>query len=166
MRNKGTRRGLTGHNIRSLQKVIKTEANTSSIAIFQKAGVAQSSRTSRHRILKDLARHVKPTPRAPVNAAHTEKRINWVRKYMKTDYCKVIFTYQCRASLDGPDGWAKVGVPIGAPSPSRLWRQQGSGGVMFWAGIVGDQLIGPYRYQKVSRLCLTPVQISWRITLF
>ena len=123
MKDKGTRRGLTDHDIRSLRKVIKTEANTSSIVIFQKAGVAQSSRTSRHRILKDLARHVKPTPMAPLNAAHTEKRIKRARKYLKTDYCKVIFTYECRASLDGPDGWAEVGVPIGAPSPCRLWRQ-------------------------------------------
>ena len=53
---------------------------------------------------------------------------------MKLDFSKVIFTNECRATLDGPDGWIIEG--------KSLRRQQR---VMFWAGIVGDKLIGPFR---------------------
>ena len=34
----------------------------------------------------------------------------------------------------------------------RLRRQQGGGGVMFWAGIIGDVLIGPVKVQEGVKL--------------
>ena len=33
----------------------------------------------------------------------------------------------------------------GTPRPQRLRCQQGGGGVMIWAGIVGKVLVGPFR---------------------
>ena len=45
--------------------------------------------------------------------------------YMKTNFQTVLFTDKCR--------------------PTRLRRQQGGGGVMFWAGILGKDLVGPFR---------------------
>ena len=40
----------------------------------------------------------------------------------------------------GEDGFARrVHVPTG------IRRQQGGGGVMFWAAIIGNELIGPFR---------------------
>ena len=38
--------------------------------------------------------------------------------------------------------WKKV---VGHHVPTRLRRQQGGGGVMFWAGIMGRELVGPFR---------------------
>ena len=38
------------------------------------------------------------------------KRLNWARQYMKLDFNKVIFTGECRATLDGPNGEGKVGL--------------------------------------------------------
>ena len=64
---------------------------------------------------------------------------------MKTDFQHVLFTDEARATLDGPDGWAKVWCPTGAELPHRVRRQQGGGGVMFWADIIGDTLRGPFR---------------------
>ena len=57
----------------------------------------------------------------------------------------MLFTDECRATQDGPDGWSKIWVPNGALHPPRLRRQQGGRGVMFWAGISGDELVDPFR---------------------
>ncbi|CAB4001633.1 Hypothetical predicted protein [Paramuricea clavata] len=47
------------------------------------------------------------------------------------------FTDGSRASLDGPDGWAKGCVFYGDNCPNRIRCQQGGGGVMIWGGIIG-----------------------------
>ena len=36
--------------------------------------------------------------------------------------------------------------------PRRTRRQQGGGGVMLWAGIVGDELVSPVRVQEGVKL--------------
>ena len=55
----------------------------------------------------------------------------------------VLFTDESRATLDGPDGWAKGWAINGDQAPVRRRRQQGArgGGVMTWAEIIGDELI-------------------------
>ena len=58
---------------------------------------------------------------------------------MKKDLQTIIFTKECRATLNGPDGWCR-GWLI---KPSRVRRQQG--GVMFWAGLIGNEPVGPFR---------------------
>jgi transposase len=47
--------------------------------------------------------------------------------------------------LDGPDGFARGWVLDGLDVPARVRRQQGGGGVMFWAGLYGSILLGPFR---------------------
>ena len=64
---------------------------------------------------------------------------------MKLDFSKVIFTDECRATLDGPDGWSSGWIRNGHSAPTRKRRQQGGGGVMFWAAIIKDELVGPFR---------------------
>ena len=55
----------------------------------------------------------------------------------------VLFTDETRAPLDDPDGWSKGWVRIGAKLHNRFRRYQGGGGVMLWAGIIDNLLIGP-----------------------
>ena len=62
---------------------------------------------------------------------------------MKTDMKRIIFTNETRATLNGPDGCGKGWVANGQESHCRFRRQQG--GIMIWAGIVGDELIGHFR---------------------
>lgn len=71
---------------------------------------------------------------------------------MRTPPKLILFTDECRATLDGPDGWSKGWVFSDDPSQMRLRRQQGGGGVMFWAGIIGDELIGPVKVQEGVKL--------------
>ena len=61
------------------------------------------------------------------------------------DMSHVLFTDETRATLDGPDGWANGWVYFGDERHYRLRRQQQGGGVMVWAGIIGDRLVGPIR---------------------
>ena len=46
---------------------------------------------------------------------------------MKTDFQTVLFTDECRTTLDGPDGWSRGWLARGAQKPIRLRRQQGGG---------------------------------------
>ena len=78
---------------------------------------------------------------------------------MKLNFETVIFTDKCRVTLDGPDGRGQAWVRTGMPIPIRMWCQQGGGGVMFWAGIVHDTLVGSLRVpegvKSVERLTST-----------
>ena len=76
---------------------------------------------------------------------HKTLRIDWTKTYMKTEMKHVLFTDELRATLDGPDGWSRGWVIRGDQYPTRIRRQQGGGGVMLWAGIVGDEPVVPFR---------------------
>uniref|UniRef100_A0A3B4FRD4 Tc1-like transposase DDE domain-containing protein n=1 Tax=Pundamilia nyererei TaxID=303518 RepID=A0A3B4FRD4_9CICH len=55
-------------------------------------------------------------------------------------------------SLDGPDGWARGWIGKGQRAPVRLRRQQGGGGVLVWAGIIKDELVGPFQVEDGVKL--------------
>ena len=59
---------------------------------------------------------------------------------------------QARATLDGPDGWASGWVHKDAEKPTHLRHQQGGGGIMFWAGIIDDTLVGPFMVEEGVKL--------------
>ena len=63
---------------------------------------------------------------------------------MKTNFQHVLFTDESRATLDGPDGWMSGWLLNGTTPQSRIRRQQGGGGVMIWAGIINDAIVGPF----------------------
>ena len=71
---------------------------------------------------------------------------------MKTDMKCVLFTDETRATLGGPDGWSKGCILHGHQCPTRMRRQQGGGGVMIWAGIVGDERFGAVRVPEGVKL--------------
>ena len=95
---------------------------TSSTIIFRNAGLQNISKSIRCRVLRTLAKHVKPEVWPPLKDIHKEKRMAWAKKYLKLDFQHVLFTDECRATLDGPDGWSKIWVPNGALRPHRLRR--------------------------------------------
>ncbi|EER03531.1 Transposable element Tc3 transposase, putative [Perkinsus marinus ATCC 50983] len=79
---------------------------------------------------------------------HKEKRVRWAKDNMKTDFSKVLWTDESRATLDGPDGWVRGWIMDRTACPSRSKRQQGGGGVMIWAGIIEGKVVGPVRVQQ------------------
>ena len=96
-------------------------------------------------MLHQIADNVKPSKQPILSKKHEDKRLFWLKEYMKLNLETVIFTDKCRAALDGPDGRGQAWVRTGMPIPIRMWCQQGGGGVMFWAGIVHDTLVGSLR---------------------
>ena len=138
-------RKLSARDIRKLKLTAARKKIGTSAQIFEAAAVPSISRTTRCKVLSTFAKNRKASSRPPLNKKHKAKRVEWAECYMKTDFQKVLFTDECRASLDGPDGWARGWVLEDRPVPSRFCRQQGGGGVMFWAAIIKDTLIGPFR---------------------
>ena len=151
-KDKDSIRNLYPRDIRRIRRqVIKQPCNTSA-TIFDKAGVPSFSRQTRCNVQNVIARNIKPIARPVLNNTYKKKRVNWAKNYMKTAFQNVLFTDEARATLDGPDGWAKVWNPLGAPTPHRFRRQQGGGGAMFWAGIIGKELVGPFRVPEAVKL--------------
>lgn len=130
--------------VRVKREVVRNPCLTSR-ELFKRCGREDVSKSTRCRLLKQVAKNVKPVTRPPLKAVHKEKRLKWAEEYMKIDFSTVLFTDECRATLDGPDGWSKGWVSIGGNRPHRLRRQQGGGGVMFWAGIVDGTMVGPWK---------------------
>ena len=147
---KGKLRKSTRVSHRALN-LIKREVSRnplqSSKEVFEGAGVPGIPKTSRCRILKRLAKCGKANIRPPLKDIHKKKRLEWVQKYMKLPFEYVLFTDECRASLDGPDDWRRGWFSAAHGRPHLLRRQQGGGSVMFWAGIVGNELVGPFRVE-------------------
>ena len=127
------------------QIIKKTPLSTSKV-IFDEAGISNISKSTRCRILRSVAKMQKAKPAPPLSTINKVKRLDWAKRYLKMDFGHVLFTDECRASLDGPDGWAQGWVHNEDTFPERLRRQQGGGGVMFWAGIIGNDILGPFRF--------------------
>ena len=135
------KRKVTAREMRKLKFALAK--NPSSKTIFEKAGIDRGCRKTRCNILNDIAKNTKPVSRPPLTKQHKAKRVKWATDYIKCDFSTVIFTDECRTTLDGPDGFSRGWIGHGFETPFRLRRQQGGGGVMFWAGICRDTLIGP-----------------------
>ena len=85
---------------------------------------------------------------------HIEKRVQWAENNVKMDL-KKDNTDDCQATLDEPDGLSVGWVLNGRPVGLRIRRQQGGGGVIFWAGIKDSEIIGPFRAPQ-------GVKVDWK----
>ncbi len=146
---KGRMRKVSAIQICRIMRAAAKMPLQSSKQVFEAAGASGVPQTSRCRILQKLAVVHKPTVRPPLTNVHKQKRLQWAHTYMKTNFQTVLFTDECRVTLDGPDGWRSGWLVDGHHVPTRLRRQQGGGGVMFWAGIMGRELVGPLGSLKV-----------------
>ena len=112
------------------------------------ANVPCLCRTTRCSILNTIGTVKSALKQPPLKPHHKVARLDWAKSYMKVDFSRVMFTDECRATLDGPDGFARGWVVFKQSPPIRLRRQQGGGGVMFWAALHGENLIGPFRLEN------------------
>lgn len=116
--------------------------------IFEEAGIDNISKTSRNRFLKTIGKQRRPIKKVLLTPRHKKLRYNWALRYMKTNMEAVIFTDETRVCLDGPDNWSKGWVENNSSPPVKIKRQQGGGGIMIWAGIIDNELIGPVRIKE------------------
>lgn len=149
---KGKLRTINRRQLTALKRTASSHPLSNSKSIFSEAGLNVQSKSTRCRILRKIAKVKKATKQPPLKKIHKEKRVEWAKRYMKLDFRRVVFTDECRATLDGPDGWARGWLTTGTSTPVRFRRQQGGGGVMFWAGIHGKNLIGPFKIDEGVKL--------------
>lgn len=141
------RRKLTANDLRRIKREASRKPLSSSSAIFRNCNLSGVCRSTRCSVLRDMAKIKKAQSRPPLTKKHKLKRQDWAKKYLKTDFSRVLWTDEMRVTLDGPDGWARGWITKGRSAPLRFRRQQGGGGVMVWAGIINDELVGPFRVE-------------------
>ena len=95
-----------------------------SAKIFE-VGLVNNPKTTHNRLLRKVAAIKSPSTKPPLTPMHWRLRMEWSKKYMKTDMNFVLFTDESRATLDGPDGWAKGWVYNGETCHTRMRHQQG-----------------------------------------
>ena len=124
---------------------LRRNPGQTSKSIFAAVGRPEVSKATRNEILRTVASVRAPTNMPLLTPKYKTLRMEWARKYLQVDMSRVLFTDETQATLDGPDGWANGWVYFGDEGHRRLRRQQGGGGMMIWAGIIGDNLVGPIR---------------------
>ena len=113
-------KALSPRDLRKVTNTLRKMPHASSRGIFQEAGLPKIPKTTRNEPLNKIG-SVKKKVSAPVlTKAHKEKRIQWAKKYLKQGFSKVIWTDECRATLDGPDGWAKGWLISDTKSPKSI----------------------------------------------
>ena len=142
---KPSRRVLSGRDLAAVKREMSRKPISTSAQIFQAAGLPHVSRSTRCRALRSVGKVVKVKTMPPLNKRHKQRRIEWCKKYLKQDFSKVIWSDEMRATLDGPDGWARGWLMEGGTAPVRFKRQQGGGGIMIWAALQKHRLIEPIK---------------------
>ena len=140
---KGELKVVNTRDIRKIKREVFKKPGSTSKAIFDNSGLNQVPKTTRNRILRTIAKVKAPEKKPPLTQRHMLLRVEWARSYMKQDMKCVLFTDETRATLDGPDGWSKGWVGFEGKLHHRFHRHQGGGGVMLWAGIVNNEIVGP-----------------------
>lgn len=141
----GTSKTVTDRDLRNIGRQVRRKPGMTSKSIFTKAGLPNVPKSTRNMILQKISSVKSPLKQPPLTPRHKNLRVEWARKYMKMDMGLVLFTDETRSTLDGPDGWANGWVYFNDERHQRLKRQQQGGGIMIWAGIIGDRLVGPVR---------------------
>ena len=87
----GTKGKLTAYQLKCVKRAASRLPLASSKHIFEDAGVGFVPKTTRNRILNKFARVVKPSKTPPLTKRHQERRVEWAKTYMKTNFDHVIF---------------------------------------------------------------------------
>ena len=83
------RRKLTAKDLRRIKREATRNPLSSSSVIFQNCDLPGVPRSTRCSVLRDMAKVRKAETRPPLNKTHKLKRLDWSRKYLKTDFSKV-----------------------------------------------------------------------------
>ena len=91
---------LSKRDMRKLTIIVKKHPLLSSKQVFAKAGLPHIKKDTRCRALRKIALLRKVAKNPPLSIKNKKKRLEWARKYMKQQFGHVIFTDECRATLD------------------------------------------------------------------
>ena len=98
---------VTSREMRKLKFALAKNPLAPSKIVFEQAGIDRGCRKTHCNILDGIANNTKPVSRPPLTKQDKTKRVKWATDYIKCDFFTVIFTDECRATLDGPDGFSR-----------------------------------------------------------
>ena len=98
---------LSDRLLRQIHRQVVQTPFASSRQIFDTCDMPKLSCVTRLKALREVALVKKSMRRPPFKQQHKDRRIQWAKKCMETDFSSVIFADACRGTLDGPDGWAR-----------------------------------------------------------
>lgn len=78
-------------------------------------------------VLRSIAMVTKAYTQPPLNNRHKLKCQQWANKYLKMNFSKVLWTYNMRVTLYGPDGWARGWIIQGHNSSSQVSERWNNG---------------------------------------
>ena len=109
-----------GRMVKRMKREIRCNPFQTSNEIFKASWFTKYAQSTRCHILKSISKCGKPLSRPPLKSVYREKRLKWAENNMKVNFENVIFTNECRATLDGLDGWSRGWYDAQFPSPQRL----------------------------------------------
>ena len=127
------------------RKLKQNPLSTSGKLFCEAGGIQNCGRTLRCKILSTIGKIVQSIRQPPLSEVHRSERVAWAKQYMKLDFRRVIFTDECRVTLDGQYGFCRGWLHTATEVPRRIRGKQGGGGVMFWTGIGYNKEVGPFR---------------------
>ena len=74
--------------------------NVTSKTIFNEDGIPDIPKTTRNVYLRKLETVKNVITFPPLTKLHRHKRMDWAVRYMKQDFCKDVWTDECRSTLD------------------------------------------------------------------
>lgn len=143
---------MSKQDLRNIRLSLSRIKHATSKKVFEDAVVPDISKATRWRIKNDMGKVKKPSITCPLNPRQKVKWLEQVTKSLKNDFSKVLFRYKCEVNLDGSDSQASGWVMNNQSVGTQVRRQQGGRGVIFWAGIIGDKVIGPNKVEQVVKL--------------
>ena len=93
--------------MRQIKKEVVRNPLQTSRELFESAGVPDVPKSTRCRVLRRTGKCERPEVRPP----------------LKVHFPSVLFTDECRATLDGPGGWRRGWYCKVGPRPERIRRQ-------------------------------------------
>ena len=86
-----------------------------------------------------------PAKKQILTSRHKGLTLEWAKGYLNRPSDTILFTDETRMPLNGPDNWIKGWVLNNEKRPIITRRQKQGGGIMIWAGIMDDTILGPIR---------------------
>ena len=97
-------KALSPAKVHKLKFALAKNPNSTSKTIFDQAGIHDIPKTTRNVYLRKLGTVKKVVASPPLSKLHCQKWQEWADRYLKQDLRKVLWTDECRATLDG---WAR-----------------------------------------------------------
>lgn len=127
---KKKRRKLSAKDLRRIKREDTRNPLSYTAAMFQNCNLPRVSRSTRCSVLRDMAKARKAETPPSLNKTCKLKCQDLAKKYLKTNFLKVLWTDEVRVTLDGPNGWVHGWISNGHRAQLSLRCQQGGGGVL------------------------------------